>query len=899
MSYDNIKIYPFYVNRTNYYKNLYGVNTVVLMQVGSFYEIYSNCDDDNIDIRKLSDLTQLVVANKRCGYYMSGFKIEILNKYANILTNSGYTCVIYDQTGEQTLDGKEKRDFKEIISPGTNVNCKDEISNILIFYLEKNNGYISVGIFVINILSNKCFILETHSTLKDINKGINDILRVITIHKPTEVLLISLEEIEEKSTIIELFPNNTIIHCKFGKMNKEITKIEYQKQILIKAYNHQCITDIITSLCLDHYPIALIALINGIQFIYERNPEIIKNIEKPTFIDKKDVLKLDYDSAIQINYIDNKEQSVIKIMNNCITAIGRRAMDTQLTYPITNVKKLKKNYANIECLINDDLTEPIKYLKQIYDIERLYRKIVSMKIIFSEWSIIDITIQNIKNIFVYFDQNIEIIEEVIKEYECLDLDNLNTENPFKKGYYNELDKLNNEYNNNYKLLDDIIVKISKIGVKDTTQCKLEVTKDLVYIIMTKRRYETAKKLNPSEINNYNIEIRNKDNYKISNNNIRNIIDNILNIKTELVIKSNEIYKKFIKNFGNNMFDNINKIINKVGFYDILICNVMNVLKYNLKKPTLIKNNDSYFKVSGLRNPIIEYQQKNCIKNDLELGSNGLLLYGVNSSGKSCLMKSIAINILLAQSGMYVFCDILELSPYNSLHTRISSADNIFRGTSSFIREMNELDNILKRADNNSLVVGDEVCCGTENTSAIAIVASTLLELVNTKCTFLFASHLHELMDINEIKINDKILIKHMMINISNDNIIFERKLLEGEGDKLYGINICRFLDMPNNFLLNAERFRKDLCKENQNFLNFKKSNYNSKIYMDKCIVCNINKASESHHIIYQCNDNSKQKNNINNLVPICEDCHINEHIHKSIIIDGYYDTGKGKILKFK
>ena len=72
------KIYPFYVNKTKYYKETYGDKTVVLMQVGSFYEIYSNCKDDNIDIKTLSEITQLAVANKKCGYFMAGFKIEIL-----------------------------------------------------------------------------------------------------------------------------------------------------------------------------------------------------------------------------------------------------------------------------------------------------------------------------------------------------------------------------------------------------------------------------------------------------------------------------------------------------------------------------------------------------------------------------------------------------------------------------------------------------------------------------------------------------------------------------------------------------------------------------------------------------------------------------------------------------
>ena len=885
------KIYPYYVERTNYYKSIYGNNTILLMQVGSFYEIYSNCNTDNIDIKTLSEITQLSIANKKIGYFMAGFKVEILHKYANIITNAGYTCVIYDQIGEQTIDGKEKRRLREIISPGTNINCKDEVSNLIIFYLEDN----SMGCVVLNVLSNKCFILESHSTTTDRNKAFNDILRIITIHKPIEVLLTSLSDNYDLNKIYEMFSQSTIIHNKIGKMNKEYLKLEYQKQVLIKAYNYQSITDVIDYLDLNYYPIALISLVNAIQFVYERNPDIIKNIEKPMYIDNNDIFKLDYDSAIQLNYIDHKENSVIKIINKCYTAIGRRAMNTRLIYPKTNEDFLNESYDMIEKYLNTDLIEPISNLKQIYDIERLYRKIVSMKILATDWLNIAVSIEYTKNLFKFFNEDLTNIDLLKRSYECLDLDNLSNDSPFKDGFFKELDDLNKSHNDNYKKLEAIVLELSTIGSKDSTQCKIETTKDQIYIVMTKRRYETAKKLNSKEMLNYRTETKNKDNYRITNTKINNITEDIINIKNELITKSNEIYKIFIKDFGNNNFNIITKVIDKIGYYDCLICNVNNAIRYNLCKPIINKKSRSYFNIEGIRNPIIEIKNK-CIKNDIKLKSNGMLLYGINSSGKSCLMKSVAINILLAQSGMYVFCDKMKYSPYNAIYTRISSADNIFRGTSSFIREMTELDNILKRADKNSLVVGDEVCAGTENISAISIVAASILELCKLKCSFLFATHLHELINIQDISNNNKILIKHMKINIINDNIEYLRKLEEGDGDKLYGINICRYLKMPNDFLLKSEEIKKTLTNTNHNFVDFKKSNYNSKIYMDLCLVCNINKATETHHIIYQCEDDSKAKNKIDNLVPICQECHHKEHHEKSIKIEGYIDTINGKIL---
>ena len=107
------KIYPYYVERTSHYKSIYGNNTILLMQVGAFYEIYSDCDKDNIDIKSISEITQLAIAGKKSKYYMAGFKIELLSKYANIITSAGYTCIVYEQIGEQTSSSDDRARISE------------------------------------------------------------------------------------------------------------------------------------------------------------------------------------------------------------------------------------------------------------------------------------------------------------------------------------------------------------------------------------------------------------------------------------------------------------------------------------------------------------------------------------------------------------------------------------------------------------------------------------------------------------------------------------------------------------------------------------------------------------------------------------------------------------------
>jgi DNA mismatch repair protein MutS len=313
-------------------------------------------------------------------------------------------------------------------------------------------------------------------------------------------------------------------------------------------------------------------------------------------------------------------------------------------------------------------------------------------------------------------------------------------------------------------------------------------------------------------------------------------------------------------------------------------------------------------MKNMRHPIIERIQDDVeyIGNDIELNENGILLYGINASGKSSYMKAIGLNIIMAQAGMYVAADEMRYYPYNSIFTRISGMDNIYKGMSSFTVEMTELRNILQRCNKYSLVIGDEICCGTESISGISIVASGIDTLIKKKACFIFASHLHELTKISCISkhIKEKALsVKHIRITIDDKNrIIYDRKMQDGQGSKIYGIEVCKSLDMPFDFMKNAERIRKEVDGINKDIVKNKKSRYNSNVIVDKCKICDKD-AEETHHISYQENANddgyitSFHKNAKHNLVPLCKDCHRKEH-SGDLKIKGYIATSAGVILDY-
>ena len=133
---------------------------------------------------------------------------------------------------------------------------------------------------------------------------------------------------------------------------------------------------------------------------------------------------------------------------------------------------------------------------------------------------------------------------------------------------------------------------------------------------------------------------------------------------------------------------------------------------------------SFFDAKSIRHCLIEQLQtkEKYITNDISLGKNedGILLYGTNAVGKTSIIRSIGICVVMAQAGLFVPCEKFDFYPYNNIFSRILGNDNLFKGLSTFAVEMSELRHILRYTDENSLILGDELCSGTEIESAISI-----------------------------------------------------------------------------------------------------------------------------------------------------------------------------------
>jgi DNA mismatch repair protein MutS len=226
---------------------------------------------------------------------------------------------------------------------------------------------------------------------------------------------------------------------------------------------------------------------------------------------------------------------------------------------------------------------------------------------------------------------------------------------------------------------------------------------------------------------------------------------------------------------------------------------------------------------------------------------------------------------------------------------------MIKGLSSFMVEMMDLMAILKRNNKNALIIGDEICKGTEEKSANIIICYMLETLSKSNSSFITATHLHKIANMESVKQIKNIKCKHLKITYDeqNDLLIYNRYLLDGQGDTFYGLQVAKYLMKDKHF---NER-TSEILKEYDNITEMKQSKYNKELYLDCCYICKSNSKLETHHIIWQKDFNQNkakfylQKNDKSNLVILCTECH--DKVDKNeIIINGWIETSEGIKLDY-
>ena len=446
-----------YFELTKKYQNDYGEQTILLMQVGSFFEVYGifNKKTNTITGSRITDFSQIcelnVVDKNTCvgkdNVMMAGFKDFQIEKYIKKIQDSGFTCVVYvqDEAAKNTT-----RSLAGIFSPGTYFSNESTnlTNNLTCIWIELINNkmllkgkYVVVGVANIDIYTGKTSIFQFKETYINNPTTYDELERYISIYNPNEVIIISNLTESEVDDVI----NYTNIRCnsihkintsennektgQFISRAKNCEKQNYQKEILNKFYKIDDYDVFVQNFYENN--IATQAYCFLLDFVYQHNPNLVLKISEPIFENCSERLILANHSLKQLNVIDDysytgKYSSVLKMLNGCLTPMGKRKFAHMFLNPTTNITYLQREYDITDYMINkyekynDYLKTNLASIKDISKFERqVFLKKISPKMFYNLYQNI-VLIREIYNKMI----NDKTIKEYLQIYESniLDID---------------------------------------------------------------------------------------------------------------------------------------------------------------------------------------------------------------------------------------------------------------------------------------------------------------------------------------------------------------------------------------------------------------------------------------------------------------------------------------------
>ena len=1034
-------IYSEYFKYTQQYTQTHGKKTIVLMQVGSFYEIYG-LKYPNTDriveslITDISELTGLTVIEKSNMYnqaalYMAGFRDYTLEKYVQILIENGYIVVEIIQLPDPIDTPKNKKKIRAVncvYSAGTHISyeidTKPQLSNhIMSVWIETiinrslttKKDRLIYGISVLNIYTGESSMFE-HETEYILNPtSFDELERYISIYSPSEIIFMtSLDSFKMNSLFQYIGITNQTVHTIFLKDTENETNktaLNCTKQNYIQYILSSFFGDDVYPSCSEfsYYIYATQSFCYLLHFIQEHNIHFLKNIRMPIFQNVSDRVVLANHTLKQLNIISDQSEegkkkgnlsSVLSFLNKCCTAMGKRLFKTQITSPVFNEEWLTIEYSMISIMLESNQCEMIdhlrKYMSSIKDMDKisrqwLYRKIYPSSIFQLFQSIL--TIQQIhqcmyevplelmaylcsdsleKNIFIQkeiydiFDQKLRDVMDFMDSRfiisACNSCHSLSSfTNPIiQKNISKELDEYVYKYDVCFAQMNTILhflisciqqhqsqqdhkkknredtigenndTEYIKLNETDKHGYSLQITKTrgemLMHILKSKMNISPEIEL-PNNVRFFLKDVKvvssNKTNHEIEIPFLNEICREMISLKSAIQKKTTEVFFKILEEFEGpymNIVESISKYIAKI---DVLFCKSFLAKTYHYCRPEIEKSSLlSFVDATDLRHVLIEHlqQQEIYVPNDICLGkesTRGILLYGTNAVGKTSLIRALGISIIMAQAGMYVPCSKFIYKPYTAMYSRILGNDNLFKGLSTFAVEMSELRVILKHADANSFILGDELCSGTETESALSIFITSLIELHKRCSSFMFATHFHEIVHFSEIQEMEYLKLKHLEVfyDREKDCLIYDRKLKDGPGSRTYGLEVCKSLYLPEDFMEHAFSIRNKYFPEKESNLNHSSSRYNSLKIRGKCEVCHSEMGQEIHHLQEQKEADETgyingyfHKNHPANLMSICEKCHDKIHFSNDDVLSqksifthysGSESSSKKKVIRKK
>jgi DNA mismatch repair protein MutS len=780
-------------------------DAILFFRLGDFYEMFFD------DAKTASRILGITLTSR--GSYngqkvpMCGVPHHSARSYIAKLIESGWKVAICEQTEDpKASKGIVKREVIRVETPGSVIE-EGEVDKESNVYMAAVSGKESpYGLAHLELSTGEFRLTEVEEW--------DDLLAELARIKPAELLILEKHELSRRRGLssyrLETLRSEDFEEGSAGAILKE--------QLGVKSLAGFGCEEMIQGI------IAAGALVHYLKKTQKSNPEHIKEIftyllGEFMFLDEPTTVNLELFKTMRRH---SDKGSLFHILNKTLTPMGSRQLKKWIGYPLLDLREIRRRLAAVACLKEDRIfREEIKErLGGIYDIERLNGRIslgrANARDLLALMSSV-LPLPGLKSKLT--ESPSELLADMAGQLDTLDdigdlIGKAIADDPpvslkegrlIRKGYHEELDHLLEATRNGKEWIADLAaseqkrtgISSLKVGYNRVFGYFIEVSKANLHLVpsdyIRKQTLANAERFVTEKLKEYE--------------------ELVLGAEEKRVALEYVIFEQIRQRVAleNRRIREAAKLISEL---DALVSLAEAAELYGYTCPEV--NDGPVIQIVDGRHPVIEQTVKDeaFVPNDLYLDDREqqvLIITGPNMAGKSTVLRQAALTVLMAQMGSFVPASKAAVGLVDRIFTRIGATDDLAKGQSTFMVEMNETANILRHASPKSLVILDEIGRGTSTYDGLSIawaVAEALHDRNAKGVRTLFATHYHELTELVATK--ERVKNFNIAVKEWNEQIIFLRKLVPGGTSRSYGIQVARLAGLPSAVIERAREILDNL-----------------------------------------------------------------------------------------
>jgi DNA mismatch repair protein MutS len=790
-------------------------DSILFFRMGDFYEMFY---DDALTAARTLDLTLTSRQKDPAGSAipMCGIPYHAADTYIGRLIRNGFKVAVCDQVEDaKHAKGIVRREIVRIVTPATYLHQG---------YLEaKEPSYLMalspakelLGAALVDLSTGDFVAFELHRA-----GGDQKLAELLSTYHPREILYPEGTFFDE-GILAALGPETQ--RPVVSPRDSFRFEVEAARSLLLRQFG----TISLESYGLEGKPLATAAAGAALHYLEDTQKGELSHISGVRYLEEADYLVLDPVTQRNLELTHSltergREGTLIAVLDRTATSMGARTLKSWLQRPLIDLVKITERLDSVEELAFNAISrgKTREHLKDVQDLERLLSRITLKTAGPRDFAgfaaslakvpvLSGLTADARARLLVRVHQDLDPVREVRDDIEATLVSEpppqLKDGGAIREGVSVELDEFRRLRAHGKETLTEIErrerertgISSLKVRFNKIFGYFIEVTKSKLAAVpadyLRKQTLVGSERFITPELKEYEEKILNAE-------------ERIQELERSLFDALNDRVRTHASR--------VRKTAQAVACLDVLASLAEVATTSNFTKPRL--HHGYEMQIQDARHPVIEATSHEAfVPNDLELNEQRhlVILTGPNMGGKSTYLRQTALIVLMAQMGSFVPAAQAKLPIVDRIFTRVGASDNLFRGRSTFLVEMQETAHILHHATRDSLVLLDEIGRGTATYDGLSIAWSVAEHIVTEprlRFKTIFATHYHELTDLaGELP---GIVNCHVSAREWQDDVIFLRKVLEGGSDRSYGIQVARLAGLPPSLIRRAREILVNLEK---------------------------------------------------------------------------------------